>query len=83
MDNHTHTSVEEKRQCVRNTILNRIIERWEGGCNREGIFVSFLEFGINHRKGGREFLESRTWADTSKKREYIDDIKTFLQEHIK
>ncbi|TFG25578.1 MAG: hypothetical protein EU529_00775 [Promethearchaeota archaeon] len=82
MDRHTHTNIEEARQCVRNTILNRIMERWKSGCDKSGILITFLEFGINHKKSGKEFLESRTWANPSKKREYIDDIKFFLQEHI-
>ncbi len=83
MDKHTHTNIEEARQCVRNTILNRIMERWKNGCDKKGILVTFLEFGINHQKGGKEFLNSRTWANTSKKREYRDEIKLFLNEYIK
>lgn len=83
MDTHTHTNIEEARQCVRNTILNRIMKRWKSGCDKNGILITFLEFGINHQKGGKEFLASRTWANPSKKREYIDDIKIFLKKHIK
>ncbi len=59
------------------------MERWKNGCDKSGILVTFLEFGINHQDGGKEFLDSRTWADPSKKKEYMNEIKMFLKEHIK
>jgi len=83
MINHNHTTIEEKRQCMRNLILTRIQDRWHKGCSYAGIFTTFAEFGLNHKKAGKEFLNSHDWSDTTLKQTYLEEIQSFLRQHLK
>ena len=83
MEKCNHKTVQEARECFLATVTDNICSIGKDEDLRVRLKVKFAGLGLLSNDIGKEFLASRDWSDRSRREEYLEIIREFLDKVIR